>query len=64
MRLWTEVPEIWEKKIEKALEIEGREWPAQYIREPIKNDLKAKGLLGRNRQIVEHDKEVEEVTAW
>lgn len=50
MRLWTEVPEIWEDKIEKALEIEGWERPAQYIRELIKNDLKSKGLLGRNGQ--------------
>jgi len=47
MRLWTEVPDEWEDLVDKAKKIEGWNSISAYIRELIKNDLKAKGLLGR-----------------
>jgi hypothetical protein len=53
MKLQTEVPDKWEELIDIAVEIEGWERPAQYLRELIKKDLVSKGLLGKNGQIEE-----------
>jgi len=47
MKLGTDVPDRWRSLIDKAKEMEGWESDSAYIRELIKNDLKAKGLLGR-----------------
>ncbi len=47
MKLQVVVPDKWEKLIDQAKEMEGWERETDYIRELIKNDLKAKGLLGR-----------------
>ena len=63
MKVCSDVPERWDGKIRKAMEIEGWDTVSAYIRELIKKDLVSKGLLGngsRNGQVVEHDK-VEEV---
>ena len=46
MKLGTDVPDRWRSLIDKAKEMEGWESDSAYIRELIKNDLKAKGLLG------------------
>ncbi len=46
MRVWGDVPDEWEDLIERAKRIEGWKSLSAYIRELIKNDLKAKGLLG------------------
>ncbi|RLI76830.1 hypothetical protein DRP05_12075 [Archaeoglobales archaeon] len=64
MKVWGEVPNRWDGKIRKAMEIEGWDTISAYIRELIKKDLVSKGLLGnggRNGQVEE--KEVEEATA-
>ena len=61
MKVWGVVPDHWEELIKKAAKIEGWDETSPYIRELIKNDLKAKGLLGKNGQVVEHEEEVEEV---
>ena len=66
MKVCSDVPEKWDEKIRKAMEIEGWDTVSAYIRELIKKDLVSKGLLGnggkqsKNGQVVEHDK-VEEV---
>lgn len=48
MKVWVEVPEFWEELLEKAAKMEGWSKRTDYIRELIKKDLKAKGLLGAN----------------
>lgn len=53
MKIWTMVPDRWEKLIEEAMEIEGWEKPAHYLRELIKKDLVEKGLLGRKNEMVQ-----------
>ena len=60
MKVWVEVPNIWEELIEKAMRMEGWEKRTDYIRELIKKDLVSKGLLGQNFQ---NSSEVKEVTA-
>ena len=69
MKVCSDVPERWDGKIRKAMEIEGWDTVSAYIRELIKKDLVSKRLLGngsrnegKNGQVVEHDK-VEEVVA-
>ena len=47
MRVWGDIPDEWEDLVDKAKKIEGWNSLSAYIRELIKNDLKAKGLLGR-----------------
>ena len=46
MKVWVEVPEFWDELLEKAARMEGWSKRTDYLRELIKNDLKAKGLLG------------------
>lgn len=46
MKLQVVVPDKWEELTEQIKEMEGWEKETDYIRELIKNDLKAKGLLG------------------
>ena len=45
-RVYSTVPESWRELIKIAKEIEGWEDTSDYIRELIKKDLVAKGLLG------------------
>ena len=45
MRVWAEVPDVWEEPLKKACRMEGWERLSHYIRELIKKDLKEKGLL-------------------
>ena len=46
MRVWVTIPGKWDELVKQAMEMEGWEKETDYIRELIKNDLKAKGLLG------------------
>uniref|UniRef100_UPI0025BA57E8 hypothetical protein n=1 Tax=Archaeoglobus sp. JdFR-39 TaxID=1934996 RepID=UPI0025BA57E8 len=46
MKLQVVVPDRWKDLIEQAKNIEGWEKETDYIRELIKKDLVAKGLLG------------------
>ncbi len=46
MKVSADVPDLWDKKIKTAMEIEGWETVSAYIRELIKKDLVSKGLLG------------------
>lgn len=47
MKVWVEVPEFWGELLERAARMEGWSKRTDYLRELIKNDLKAKGLLGK-----------------
>jgi|GEM_PF-2969229 hypothetical protein len=42
MKVWVEVPEFWDELLEKAARMEGWSKRTDYLRELIKNDLKAK----------------------
>ena len=53
VKLVTLIPKRWKKLIEEAMEIEGWEKPAHYLRELIKKDLVEKGLLGRKNETVQ-----------
>jgi hypothetical protein len=46
MKVWVEIPSIWDELIKKAMVLEGWEKRTDYIRELIKKDLVSKGLLG------------------
>ena len=46
MKVCSDVPEMWEGLIRKAMRIEGWDTISAYIRELIKKDLVSKGLLG------------------
>ncbi len=49
MKVWSEVPNKWKPLLKKAMDIEGWDTLAAYIRELIKKDLTNKGLLGNNK---------------
>jgi len=67
MKVWGEVPNRWDGKIRKAMEIEGWDTISAYIRELIKKDLVSKGLLGNGRNEGKNgqveEKKVKEATA-
>ena len=46
MKIWVEVPNGWKEPIKKAMQIRGWEKRTDYIREVLKEDLEALGLLG------------------
>ncbi len=61
MKVSTDVPEMWEEPIRRAMRIEGWGTISAYIRDLIRADLKRKGLLGTVFVDVDGDCEVEEV---
>ncbi|WP_290596664.1 MULTISPECIES: hypothetical protein [unclassified Archaeoglobus] len=46
MKVCSDVPEMWDGLIKRAMKIEGWDTVSAYIRELIREDLKRKGLLG------------------
>ncbi len=57
MKVCSDVPEMWEDPIKKAMKIEGWDTISAYIRDLIREDLKRKGLIG----FKENGKEEKEV---
>ena len=47
MKVSSDVPEMWDGPIRRAMRMEGWDTVSAYIRDLIRNDLKRKGLLGR-----------------
>ncbi|RLI78956.1 hypothetical protein DRP05_05725 [Archaeoglobales archaeon] len=61
MRLWITFPNHWIGKMKDAAKMEGyKDNVNEYIRQLVRGDLKAKGLLGtnegKNEQVAEQDK--------
>jgi hypothetical protein len=52
MRVWVTIPGRWDELIKQAMEMEGWEKETDYIRELIKKDLVAKGLLGVKLEVL------------
>ncbi len=46
MKVCSDVPEMWEEPIKRAMRIEGWDTVSAYIRDLIREDLKRKGLIG------------------
>ncbi len=46
MKVCSDVPEMWDEKIRKAMKMEGWDTVSAYVRDLIREDLKKKGLLG------------------
>ncbi|WP_290624084.1 MULTISPECIES: hypothetical protein [unclassified Archaeoglobus] len=59
MKVCSDVPEMWEGLIRKAMRIEGWDTISAYIRELIKKDLVAKGLLGAKSVLIDSDGDCE-----
>jgi len=51
MKVFVEVPDFWDELLEEAKKMEGWGKRTDYIRELIKKDLKAKGLLGNPEEL-------------
>ena len=47
MKVCSDVPEMWEEPIKRAMRIEGWDTVSAYVRDLIREDLKRKGLLGK-----------------
>ena len=52
MKVSSDVPEMWEEPIKKAMRMEGWDTISAYIRDLIREDLKRKGLLGVKKEEV------------
>jgi len=59
LKVCSDVPEMWEGLIRKAMRIEGWDTISAYIRELIKKDLVAKGLLGAKSVLIDSDGDCE-----
>jgi hypothetical protein len=46
MKVCSDVPEMWEELIRKAMRIEGWDTVSAYIQDLVREDLKRKSLLG------------------
>ena len=59
MKVCSDVPEMWEEPIRKAMRIEGWDTVSAYIRDLIRKDLKRKGLLGAKSVLIDSDGDCE-----
>ncbi len=50
MKICSDVPDMWDRLIRKAMQIEGWDTVSAYVRDLIREDLKRKGLLGVNSE--------------
>ncbi len=59
MKVCSDVPEMWDGLIRKAMKIEGWDTISAYIRDLIREDLKRKGLLGAKSVLIDSDGDCE-----